>query len=437
MAQVFQGMPKNDIGGSIGNALGAIGGQTLGQKMAAMHQQKQIEKKWEGLTPLLLQMGQTPESIKQYKASGSDPTPLVPFFKIAAQNSQDQNYGNALNDYYGNSQQQGSPSQGNMQQSPRDQELSPTGQMQKMLPNQDSQQSQEPTGNRQLPTDEEVEEIIKKRNLGGKDAEQLRTKHRANVDIELKRNKESRQISKEDRQRFESERNYHTKTSDKAIEKAHSLRDSLVPEEQALNLFRQALKGDVGPFSVNDLSKYFPQLLNKEGAALKAAQKEILLGGITGLKGRPNQWIEQRISEQAPSAGLKREANQTLYQALEATSDKKKAWLNNYNKLSEKYEDELGYLPKRFEDEVNRATESDINKIDDKLAYRLREIDEEGKSDEQLGKLKKVTSGTPLTIRMANVLMKRFGNEEEAMRKAIQLGYTLPNEQDVEDWNGR
>lgn len=232
-------------------------------------------------------------------------------------------------------------------------------------------------------------------------------------------------LKKNSRKQFESNRDFEYKRAGKILEKTDEQRESVGIKRQALQTIRNAIEsGNVGPWSGDYLADTLgvEAFRSLEGAALKTATKEFLLGNLSRAGSRPNQWIEQQIGDMLVKIGRPKGANLATTTMLESEIALQDKRIQVTDQLEKAYRDSLGYVPGSIGSEIDKAMKPFEDNQRDLLAYDLRRVYEQ----ENGLKLKKVPQGTPLTIEMANYLEQKFKTEAEAVKKAKELGYTIP-----------
>lgn len=180
------------------------------------------------------------------------------------------------------------------------------------------------------------------------------------------------------------------------------------------------------------LGPWGSQFVTKEGALHESALKEFLVANLAKIKGRPNQWIEQRIASMTSKIGQSKGANLSVLAALKADLDLEQRRIDLFDRIEADGIKTNGYRPPNIAALVDQAMKPYEAAIQDKLAYNLQRIKEQEfvekygeKGLEKLAK-KMVTRGTPLTIEMKNYLVDHFkGDTKRAQKYAEQMGYRI------------
>lgn len=225
------------------------------------------------------------------------------------------------------------------------------------------------------------------------------------------------------------ERKFHSEKIKKYEEGIEELRERLPYKESAIRMINDAVLSGPQGLSLDyiaQVSGYEP-LMSLKGAQLQAGVKEFLLSNIGRAGTRPNQWLEQQISGMLPKIGRSKEANLAVSEALKAETEMEKRKLQIYDDLSEKYEKELGYVPKNISRSVDQVLKPMWDLANEKLSYRIKEL-QESEDPDSLKQFKKVAPGTPLTLQKAKAFLDKYkGDEEKAEKAAKALGYSIPN----------
>lgn len=240
--------------------------------------------------------------------------------------------------------------------------------------------------------------------------------------------------------RFDSDRNYHTKLSDKARESAEVLRESLPKKEMALDLARRSVEsGDVKEFSKNRLAETIggpigDALKTASGTELTTAGKENLLSNMSRVSSRgQNQWFEQRLNSMFPKIGHSKEANLAISEMLEGEAAMDRAYLNAYDRLESQDMQQNGYVKGDIAKRARKEVEPANKMILQRTTYRLKEQEESEKGYPALRRNvgKKVVKGTPLTVLNAKAYLEKYGSPEIALKAAEQNGYTVPSKDEI------
>lgn len=252
------------------------------------------------------------------------------------------------------------------------------------------------------------------------------------ADIKAKTEKEKAKQSK-----FESDRQYHSKTSDPILQKASDVIQS-APIKRGLNNQQRI---DIQSGNTSGLIPYLVEKTgaeiwrNPESARFKTIAKESFIESLNSIGGgaRPNQFIERQLSEAQPALGRSAEANLTILDMLEFKDDlieKRAELIRDFAKIDR---DELGYVKNDVAERADAKMASYAEKKQEALAYDIRQRKEANMNDQELAKeiaLGAVTPGTPLTLRAASMLMIKNGDDpKKAQAEAKKLGFTIPSEE--------
>jgi hypothetical protein len=257
-------------------------------------------------------------------------------------------------------------------------------------------------------------------------------------DVNLRENRENK---KAEQKKFETERSFHSGFSKEAEKEIEVLRSSLPKKEMALNFARNSVEtGDMSYFSKDKLADAtgIDLFRTAKGAQLVTAGKENLLSNMSRVSARgQNIWFEQRLNSMFPKIGQSPEANLTVQEMLEGESSLDKAYLNEFDRLSEEDEKNFGYVKKDISKRAHQAMKPLENHILQRTTYRMKEIEEQEKG---LSKLKSevgknVEKGTPLTMAMAKLYADKFG--DKALKVAEKNGYYIPSIEDFSSFQER
>ncbi len=231
------------------------------------------------------------------------------------------------------------------------------------------------------------------------------------------------------------------KRSGKFLEEIDESRGAIQRKSAALNQMQGALEeGNLGFFSKDNLAKHLGRfgkgLVSPEGALLENAAKEFLLGDIERLKGRPNQFIEQRILSMMAEIGKSPEANLSVVEAMKMHVDIEKLRLQKADELEEGFRARGEPVPGNISRLVDKAMQDDVERLENRTAFRLRQIQEAALSVSEMDKLakKKPRKGTVLTPRMAAALKRQHKDAEAAMAAAKKLGYIIPTAEEAQEF---
>jgi hypothetical protein len=275
--------------------------------------------------------------------------------------------------------------------------------------------------------DEQIAQITAKNAAVGqalrmrKDAAIKNVQHQEDVDLKRE---------KAERDKFESERSYHTQFSKEAEKEAEGIRSALPRLEMALDFARNAVEtGKVDYFSPDKLADAtgIDLFRTAKGAQLITAGKENLLGNMSRVSARAqNQWFEQRLNSMFPKIGQSKEANLTTQEMLEGEAALNNAYLKNFDRLSQEDMDKYGFVKKDISKRAHDMNKFDEKEILQRTTYRMKEIEEQEKGLSELKKQvgKTVTKDTPLTLAMAKLYKEKYG--KEALKVAEKNGYYIP-----------
>lgn len=241
---------------------------------------------------------------------------------------------------------------------------------------------------------------------------------------ELKRRQEERTI---DQKKEDSKIKRHTDLSQKVLEKADQIAEALPQKKSALGLMKDAIVNrDLSFWSRDNLAELtgIEGLRSQEGAIFKTAAKEYFLGNIARAGARPNQWIEQQISDMMTKIGRSPEANLSVSRALENELGLDEERVRLTEQISNELENSLGYIPRDLGTRVNRELSKYAERKQLELYNDLRAIKSIAEKEPQ--KMMKVEEGTPVSKVVAQALLRQFNNDpKKAAEEAKKLGYVF------------
>ena len=243
-----------------------------------------------------------------------------------------------------------------------------------------------------------------------------------------------RDEKKEKQTQFQSDRDYHSKRSDKAVEKASAaiqkapIRKGLI-NQQRRDIASGQTEGII-PFLVEKTGAEIYR--NPESARFKTASKQRFIENLSSLGGgaRPNMFIEQQLVGAQAALGRDAESNQTILDMEEFIDDLETQHAQYVREESQKDRDKFGYVREDVEERADKKMEKFAEQRQDQMAYDIRQRREANMSDEELVREiagKHVVPDTPLTLRAARILMiKNNDDERKAQAESKKLGYRIP-----------
>jgi len=241
---------------------------------------------------------------------------------------------------------------------------------------------------------------------------------------ELNRRQKATEVSQK---KEEGKIKRHTDLSQKVLESSNEIAETLPQLESALGLMENAIANkDLSFWSKDNLAELtgIEGLRSPEGAIFKTAAKEFFLGSIARAGARPNQWIEQQISDMMTKIGRSPEANLSVSRALRNELDLKKERVRLTEEISNDLENSLGYIPRDLGNRVNKELAFYADKKQTELFNDLRAIKSIAEKKPQ--KFMKVQEGTPISKLVAQSLLRQHDNDpKKAREEAVKLGYTF------------
>lgn len=211
----------------------------------------------------------------------------------------------------------------------------------------------------------------------------------------------------------------------KILLKADEIAETLPQKTTALNLMDNAISSrNLEWWSPDNLAEVtgIEAFRSPEGALFKTAAKEYFLGSISRAGTRPNQWIEQQISDMLTKIGRSTAANLSVSRALRNELDLDRERVRVTEEISNRLREQGDLSMSKLGPEVNKHMQNYAETKQRELFNDLRAI--KAIDDKQPQKFKKVESGTEISKVMAQALLRQFNNDAtKAREEAQKLGY--------------
>lgn len=161
------------------------------------------------------------------------------------------------------------------------------------------------------------------------------------------------------------------KRDEKIVEAVDESRKVISIKKASIETMKNAiLNNDLGYLSLDNLADNVPGFewaRSVGGATFKAAQKNHLISTIAQLTGRPNQWIEQQISDAYAKIGRPQDANLAALAVTEFESNAVDQWNQIVDKLDSTGKVPPGELGKMASKELEKWYSSEIPKLNSKI----------------------------------------------------------------------
>lgn len=319
-------------------------GNALGQYFGHNQRQNQTAQSIEGVKQIFsnpnLSMEQ--KQIGLYEALKNNPEMAK---SLGDQLLKGQNQGQTqqiLGNIFGTSQQ---PFQEQLQQqqAPQQQQRQQMPQQQMQQPKPQMQQSRAGFNPATIPDSEIAQLTAVNPNLGKVVQQQkdVALREQREQDKESRREQEfnqKRQFELEDLARKEE-----NEISKPILLELNQVRKNIPLQEQAIEDIKKAAPNVNARDYIADLTGFEP-LRTQEGAKLKTAIKEFFLSDLTRAGARPNQWIEQQLSDALPKIGRSPEANLIVAEGMQFKVDLAKKRIETIDDLAEKDREKLGFV---------------------------------------------------------------------------------------------
>lgn len=219
---------------------------------------------------------------------------------------------------------------------------------------------------------------------------------------------------KEKKQEAKASRHYDIS---KEILKSTAARAETLPQkEMALQNMNDAIQnGNLGFFSKDNLAEItgIEGFRSPQGAVFKTAGKEFFLGSLQRAGARPNQWIEQQISDMLTKIGRSTEANLSVTEALKTELEVEKKQIELTNQLADQLENQLGYIPRDLSAQVQKLMTPYAQEKQKELKERLMEIKADYTPNNKNGHLMRHPDGSFRRV------------QKNDLKKALKAGYKL------------
>lgn len=192
--------------------------------------------------------------------------------------------------------------------------------------------------------------------------------------------------------------------------------EALPQKEMALQNMEDAIQGqNLGFFSRDNLAEItgIEGLRSSKGAVFKTAGKEFFLGSLQRAGARPNQWIEQQISDMLTKIGRSTEANLSVTEALKTELDVEKKQIELTNQLANQLEDQLGYIPRDLSAQVQKLMTPYAQQKQKELKDKLMEIQADYTPSNKKGHLMTHPDGSLRRVQKGD------------LKSALKAGYKL------------
>lgn len=432
-AQMFEGHPRISTGSMIGEALGRGLERGITQAGDVQFQRGLIQQALEGIHNRKKNPNETPQEtlVENYKALSGIPGSEKLLEQLTKQ-SQHQQMAELTRPFKNNGSSVANgqpPIATGMQQQGLQQGVQ--GQAQPFNPNQVSMGAQpnqafQPQG----PNLPHTEQDIASMNALGHHQEAGNME--AANEFAYKRYQDERDFNAKQR---ELDRSNAKDEAKPFMDEMHALENNIDDEALALKAIRNGIES--GETGIGDkLSTLLPgqmgeALMSGKGALIQSASKNYVLGNTQVPGSKLNQMLETNMFRAATSLGKTDYGNRTTLAYMEAAHDMKRLKLNAYHELYDFYKKNGGFIPGDIGKQALARSAPLRLQVQKKLALDVQQAYEIDRGDKELlrdaQRETPVIPGTPLTPKMSKLMAKKFG-DEEALKRAIKMGYTLPEQ---------
>lgn len=170
--------------------------------------------------------------------------------------------------------------------------------------------------------------------------------------------------------RSQSREDIRLKRDERLIQEVDDIRKTIPIKRASTEVMENALlNNNLSYFSLANLAKLpgFEWAETVGGSTFKAAQKNHLISTIGQLTGRPNQWIEQQISEAYAKIGRPQDANLAGMVFTRFETDAINKWVEIIDELEEKGTIAPGKLGRAASKEMEKWYQQEIKKVNKKI----------------------------------------------------------------------
>ncbi len=170
------------------------------------------------------------------------------------------------------------------------------------------------------------------------------------------------------------------KRAEKVLDEADESRKTLPAKEASLFALEDAIQeGDMSFFSYDNLAELtgIEGFRTAKGGQFKSASKNFFLNTLSRAGARPNQFLEKQIEQGLPKIGRSREGNLIGVELAKFDIDIEKKRLETIDKISDEYENTLGYVPGSFGKEVDKSLKQFVEERQEQLAQRIKFLNDE------------------------------------------------------------
>ena len=160
------------------------------------------------------------------------------------------------------------------------------------------------------------------------------------------------------------------------LERLSSMAQDLPKEKLSL----QQMKGALDDKDLGSLRNVIAEITGAEwlksasAQVLNSASKQFLLSSLSGLTGRPNQFLEQQITKALVSPLYRKEANQLIYEGLEGLHDLKVREIEIAEELEQEYIAQGKEPPLNFQKLVRDKLKEEAQAFEKNYEARVKEL---------------------------------------------------------------
>lgn len=244
--------------------------------------------------------------------------------------------------------------------------------------------------------------------------------------LDAKANQQKNDLEKEKnlRDKFESNREFEWKRAGDILKNVDTLRDNLPEKRTAVNQLKAG-------FSKGDTSKWkswaadalgIEPLRDADDALAKSLVKDFFITNLSKAGARPNQFLEQQISDALVKLGRDPEANELVAELMDYWVTREEEKVRTIDILEDEDLANEGYIKGNIGKRAAQSMKNWETQERDKFSYNIQKK-KESYHPEDLEIITTVSPGTPLTLEKARVFKRRYGKDAE--KAAKNAGYDL------------
>lgn len=232
--------------------------------------------------------------------------------------------------------------------------------------------------------------------------------HAKDVGLREKREEQKLQFSREKIDRKEAH-----EVVKPLLQELNSSRKNIPLQEQAIEDIQNAAP-NVGALDyIADVTGFEP-LRSAKGAQLKTAIKDFFLSDLTRAGSRPNQWIEQQLSEALPKLGRSTAANLTVAEGMKFKVDLAKQRVQILDDLIAKDKEKYGYVKDDIDSRASQLMRPYVEQRKKDLVDNIKKIQTDSKGSKKATPKGYTRMQNPQTGEVFEILNGHVSDAEES-----------------------